>query len=148
MSLNPNARRAQRRKAYHMLRSRGICVRCRKAPASPGRACCPACLKTQSLHTRKREIRIYPHLKALGICVACKQAHAMAGRTKCGKCSEEQYERTARMRRRMAGVGKCIDCGGATESGLRCERCRGILRARYNERVTRCAHSASARTTM
>lgn len=62
---------------------RGICPKCHKYKAAPGRVTCEKCLARQRDYGRRRSER----LKAQGVCVMCGKAPARNGRTMCFACA-------------------------------------------------------------
>ena len=69
----------------------GICIRCGKMKAVPGRTCCAECKKKE----RERYIEDYRFYREKGICVRCHRAKAEPGRVLCWICLErnKKYSR-------------------------------------------------------
>ncbi len=95
------------RERYLRLKAAGLCVKCGKAPAAPGRGMCGECAERARMRTRSG----YSKRKAAGMCVACGKAPALSGRAKCGACLE--YARTYNKGRYLTGGacdGDCENC--------------------------------------
>ena len=132
---------------------RGLCTRCGKAPAAPGRASCEPCLATR----READRASYAAGKAAGmlygganadakrrsaraqsmkrqkarreasLCIRCGQHPPVEGGTTCAPCRDKRQaaERQQYEERRAAGL--CTRCGGPVFGGLsRCGPCTAI----------------------
>lgn len=105
------------REMYEYCKLNGICVTCKKKPASPGRVRCEECIKRdRECHKRKRE-----SCKASGICIHCMKRQVSPGRTECEECIERDRRRHDDCREN----GICIRCKKrpALPGRAECEEC-------------------------
>lgn len=94
-------------KDYQWYKSNGICVRCRKKAAEPGRVMCTACSEVARLETRERlhnstpeqkanrstsHKNWYEYRKAQHICTRCGKLPPVENRTLCESCLSYQRE--------------------------------------------------------
>jgi predicted amidophosphoribosyltransferase len=105
-----NHRKAER-ESYAWYKSKGICPKCRKEWAAPGRVFCPDCLKKKRDETMKyggeynarkcKERR--ERLKEQGLCVRCARP-AVEGRVLCAECARKNSEaqQVRKMKKRIA----------------------------------------------
>ena len=87
---------------YLWYRSRGICPRCGKRYAEPGRVYCEPCKKrSKSLRERNDpganarkayNVQRRARLKAAGICTDCAKRKVAEGRTRCPTCLAKMTE--------------------------------------------------------
>ena len=103
--------RERNREIYAWYKEHGICPRCKRTWAAPGRVCCEECLKEKRIETMKfggeynarkcKERR--ERLKAQGLCVRCAKK-AEPGKVLCTKCARKNLEaqQVRLMRRRIA----------------------------------------------
>jgi hypothetical protein len=91
-----------RSEEYYWYKSRGICPRCGRGYAEPGRVYCGPCYKRikaqkdrndpgrekRNAYNRERRAR----LKAAGICVDCGKRKAATGKTRCITCERKVKE--------------------------------------------------------
>ena len=87
---------------YMMYKEHGICPRCRKAWAEPGRVQCKNCMKKVNARQKKRdptgEIRKENckerrrRLKAAGLCTDCGIRQAVVGKARCHECEAKAKE--------------------------------------------------------
>lgn len=129
---------------YEWLTSMGICHKCRKERAAPGKKFCFSCLDkireisaarydpeyAKLYQARRREL--YQQKKAAGICIRCSKS-ATHG-VYCYECSikaKRQKQKTTDRRRNERcdrGLiseerrqnGRCLWCGSPAEPGLQC----------------------------
>lgn len=90
------------RESYLWYKDGGICPRCKKAWAAPGKVYCETCTRKRKYSMDKRDPgrtkrRAYDaerkaKLIELGICVDCAKRPAVAGRRKCAQCQAKQNE--------------------------------------------------------
>jgi hypothetical protein len=114
------------RKALYWRRVKaGLCTRCGKEPARPGKRTCAPCASFEAACSRKYLARINPLMSKLGLCVCCHHREAMPGQTKCGVCSEYQVSHQKDIRAKRKEEGKCSGCGRKPTPGFRtCAHCR------------------------
>ena len=134
----------------------GICIRCGKAPAAPGRVSCEPCLATRreadrasyaagkaagmlyggaNADAKRRGARAQSSKRQkarreAGLCIRCGQHPPVEGGTTCGPCRDKRQaaERHEYAERRAAGL--CSRCGGPAFDGLsRCGPCTEIEEA-------------------
>ena len=136
--------------------AQGLCTRCGKAPAAPGRASCESCLATRreadragyaagkaagmlyggsNADAKRRSARAQSRKRQkarreAGLCIRCGQHPPVEGGTTCGPCRDKRQaaERQQYEERRAAGL--CSRCGGPVFDGLsRCSPCAAIEEA-------------------
>ena len=139
--------------------AQGLCTRCGKAPAAPGRASCETCLEKRRADDRARYARgkaagkLYgganPDAKRrsgrteskrrqkarreAGLCIRCGRHPPVEGGTTCAPCRDKRQaaERQQYDERRAAGL--CTRCGGPVLDGLsRCGPCTAIDEASHS----------------
>lgn len=143
---------AKQRELYAKLRSKGICVRCKKAKARPGKAQCEACAAATAVDGAARSKRRYVWLREHGFCTLCGHEKALEGMSVCTVCRErsnayaaksrgkatpkrkeyrKQYDRE--LREWYSEHGLCTKCGREhAEPGLKtCKKCLDAYRRRY-----------------
>lgn len=136
---------------YDFYKSLGICVRCHKENAEPGRVMCYECQDKESeINRRSRERNLerektrdldkYYRLKVEGICTYCKRRPADPGKTKCNAClakirnrrnaKREDIERSER-----PSYGICYICGKNPlyKNFKVCESCYQVRRKSIDE---------------
>lgn len=87
------------RKKYMMQRkSQGVCVRCGKEKAAPGKVLCPACGEEERLRSKEN----YAWCKKKGVCVRCRKNKAATGYTECEECASKR--RAKYREKRDAGI--------------------------------------------
>ena len=150
------ARAAERKRSRRETAARiveGMCTRCGKAPAAPGRASCEPCLATRreadraSYAAGKAASMLYGGANAdakrhsaraqsrkrqkarreAGLCIRCGQHPPLEGGTTCARCRDKRQaaERQQYAERRSAGL--CSRCGGPVFDSLsRCGPCATI----------------------
>ena len=116
-------------KNYAWFVSHGICTRCYKAKARPGRVNCEACeqkrREVSREYARKRNadpevkqkfreyMKAYQALKRKnGVCLDCKNP-ASPGKARCESCLERNRERVRAHRLKLKNGGDAA-CGGST----------------------------------
>ena len=133
--------------------AQGLCTRCGKAPATPGRASCEPCLATR----READRASYAAGKAAGmlygganadakrrsaraqsrkrqkarrearLCIRCGQHPPVEGGTTCVPCRDKRQEAERQQYAERRGAGLCARCGGPAFDGLsRCGPCTAI----------------------
>lgn len=136
---------------YHNRKEAGICVRCGKQPAIPGKIVCLLCqaeyadysrLRYEKMtdeekaeHNRKHTEKYYAN-KAAGICVRCGKRKAAPGRVSCEWClaktnesSKKSHEKKGRYKR-YKEQGLCLSCGAERAPGYQfCPECLEKKRA-------------------
>lgn len=126
---------------YNYYKERGICVRCKKAKAHPGKTQCLDCLEKIATYqrnrypkissdTRKRNTEYLKRKKnlcvAFGVCVQCMQRDAKKGQV-CLDCyvkRKKNYEEKQRLsekppRHLWKEMNLCAVCGEPVEEGKR-----------------------------
>lgn len=100
--------------SYLWYKEGGICPRCKKAWAAPGRVYCEICTRKNKCSKEKHDPggvkrKAYnanrkARLKAQGICIDCGKRPVVEGKGKCAACQARQNEvnRIYRMRQRIA----------------------------------------------
>ena len=137
----------------------GLCIRCGKSSAAPGRMSCEPCLDKRRASDRakyaagkaagmlyggsdpevrrrvgrKRSRKRSEDRRAAGLCVRCGAVPPAEGRTMCEPCRDDRRaaDRARHAERRAAGV--CPDCAAPAPGGkLYCEPCAGTRSRRRN----------------
>lgn len=121
------------REIYRLLKSAGLCVRC-KQPAVRGKVMCCECHRKASLRAAERRTR----LKAAGLCIRC-QKPAREGRVYCADCSAKMTIANAARKDRRKAAGLCVWCGNPVRPGSsKCESClekdRRLQANKYHKR--------------
>ena len=126
---------------YADLKSRGICVYCKTAPAEDGKTTCQICREKQRQQTAEKRAA----LKRLGFCVECGSNRIYGTETLCPVCSAKKYVDNRRRKNpeydkqyqhdrkeRLKDAGLCIKCGKrqAENGKSRCRQCNISERAR------------------
>ena len=150
------ARATERRRSRRETAARiaeGMCTRCGKAPAAPGRASCEPCLEQRraadrasyaagkaagmlyggaNADAKRRGARAQSRKRQkvrrqAGLCIRCGRHPPVEGGTTCGPCRDKRQaaERQQYDQRRAAGL--CTRCGGPAFDRLsRCGPCTAI----------------------
>ena len=148
-------------------KAEGLCGRCGKEPAAPGRSSCEPCLEKRRAADRakyaagkaaglpyggadpaakrragraKSKRRQKARLEA-GLCIRCGKRPPVEDGTTCQPCRDKRQaaERKQYAERRAAGL--CTRCGGPVHDGLsRCAPCAAI------EEATKCPERKNARS--
>ena len=94
--------KALQREAYQWYKGSGVCVRCKKAYAEPGRTLCGRCKRIDAAQKDRCDpgrvrrnaysIERRARLKAAGLCVDCGTARAVEGKTRCPVCERKMKE--------------------------------------------------------
>jgi hypothetical protein len=99
-----------------------VCRRCKKEPASPGKANCDGC--------REYAKKIYEKQVSNGLCPVCCTNETAKGRTVCESCRHKQ--RTAYIR--ALGAGHCVKCRKAHDEATSwCRSCLDKQRAHHKQ---------------
>ena len=127
---------------YADLKSRGICVYCKTAPAEDGKTTCRICRAKQRQQTAEKRAA----LKKMGFCVDCGSNRIYGSENICPECAakkyiqnrqrpkdkerDRQYQHDRKERLKAAGI--CVKCGKRkAESGkTRCQQCNVAERTR------------------
>ena len=147
-----SGRKRSRRETVKRI-AQGLCTRCGKTPAAPGRASCESCLATRreadwasyaagkaagmlygggNADAKRRSARAQSRKRPkarreAGQCIRCGQHPPVEGGTTCAPCRDRRQaaERQQYVERRAAGL--CTRCGGPVLDGLsRCGPCTDI----------------------
>lgn len=128
---------------YYKRKSKGICVRCGKKPASENRVMCAECAEGQKLEIR--ETRKY--FREMGLCPRCGKNKLFGSERECLECSARMYTLSVRSREkrnlsnreyykrdkaRLEREGLCRRCrkNKADEGHIYCKACLIIHRER------------------
>lgn len=120
----------KRKEEYHFYKRLGICTRCRKNLAEPGKVLCIECAdadnercrlkRLENLENRrKKDLEKYEKLKADGICTYCKKRKAQNGKYKCSLClakiqNRRESKKSDLLRSERRSHGICYICGKNT----------------------------------
>lgn len=109
-------RRAYDKQYYQRYKDAGICYKCKKRMAEPGRTECAVCARRSLAYNKSRAVankdackERYERLKAKGVCTNCGRRKAVKGNVLCkvckGKMSESQsvWRIKRRIRRENSG---------------------------------------------
>ena len=135
---------------YQFFKSHGICTKCEKEKAAPGRVCCLNCLDKQNIRRlvrwdsmteeQKEQVRSrarqsykmnYYQRKAMGLCVQCGKP-AQQGHVRCYECNIKHRNSARRDRNRKANEkapGTCCWCSSPVKPGFK------LCEAHYNRQV-------------
>ena len=138
--------------SYQYYKMIGRCVRCRKAPATPGYVTCADCRRQarESYQTpegmeRRRQVsyewnrRRREAARATGTCYRCG-APAPAGHVRCRSCAAENAAGSLKSQRKKRAWrvqnNLCPDCGRPWKAGgdyVTCDACRAKGRSYYHQ---------------
>ena len=100
---NIEKKRQSDRDLYNKLKSEGICVYCRKRPASGGRIQCAVCrgILNQRREKQRREKGVIPEdMRGNGVyCYVCTKEVEISGSKVCNKCRETLRKNVAEARK-------------------------------------------------
>ena len=141
--------RERRRRLYQERTSAGLCSKCGRAAARPGRTTCEACARKHRDHDKIRHARakakglLYggrdPEAKrksgrkssrrrtearkAAGLCIRCGHGRPEEGRSMCEPCRENrrQAKKARRLERKAAGL--CVRCAAPSDGKELCGPC-------------------------
>lgn len=97
-------------------RSQGLCSYCGKATL-PNRTQCAKCIKIHG-------VKNYHKLIKRGRCGRCTRCNTN-GFVICDICRTSSSKIQATLRNKRREQHLCLDCGGATQTFMRCDPCRG-----------------------
>jgi len=90
---------------YEWYKEHGICVRCRKLPAEPGRVMCNSCMRDERRKSRERSEARKAYYKerrqgfiAQGLCGSCGKAPPLPGRKDCATCTANRFDSRVKSR--------------------------------------------------
>ena len=86
----------------------GLCQRCRKQDARPGRLTCSDCAEKM----KKTNAGQYARAKSEGVCLACRKAKPVRGIKYCHKCREAKTKYSRQYRRDIRLLGKITSIDG------------------------------------
>lgn len=116
-------------KAYSELKAAGLCARCGKRNALPGRIFCAKCAGYHhGVMKRQRERRL-----AQGLCVRCGKQKARPGRTLCQDCAGRHNSTVKHSYEKRRLGHACARCGAqlpADDQHKNCAACREQARLR------------------
>lgn len=116
----------ERRRQYRERKAAGICIRCGKAPARPGKTRCQRC----ALDGRGYYLIGYERKKENGFCVTCgKPLSSDSEYVLCESCRESNNAFTKKYLAKRKSEGRCVRCGRKTDGHTICEWCLAKKRA-------------------
>ena len=151
--------RKRTRREREKRRAQGLCIRCGKLPAVPGRASCEPCLEkrreaeraryaagkaaglpyggadpdARRKYARARSKRVQKARIEAGLCIRCGARSPVEGGTTCVSCRETRQAAERRQYRDRRAAGLCTRCGGPVFDGLsRCAPCAAVEEERQD----------------
>lgn len=135
---------------YQNRKASGICIRCGKRTAEPGRVRCAECAEKNRIY--EKEIRAWRLSK--GYCPRCGKERLWGDEKSCPECAAKTYSQklewrqrlgdearrkekqsTLKHRKKMKELGLCIVCGKPAAPGRsRCKKC-ALKNKLYRRRV-------------
>lgn len=90
MAQTKEEKNRHQREVYRKRSEDGICTKCGKNPAAPGKKRCQGCLDKNNA----RGVEEYAYFKSKGICVQCHKERVAENSVQCPNCLEEKAQRT------------------------------------------------------